>query len=215
MGSLPPSSSTTGSRRDAVVSAILFPVGTLPVKTSLSMGRFDQRRSRNAIAHDHLKNFPGHARLVQQRRQFNRRKRGKLRGLHDHRISCDQRGQTLRGRNRKRIIPGRDDSDQPVGLANQAAGLGLHGQIAVGNRLVPQQAVGVVDQEARGVEHHQHFREQRLDIGFAGLAGDQLRDFGFSSGAAGSGSHAGSQFACARRGRPMLVAPLALGQPRL
>ena len=144
------------------------------------MAAVDQGSSGSTIADDHLKNFPGHARLVQQRRQFNGRERSKLRGLHDHGVSCHQRSQALRRRNRKGIIPGRDDSDHTIRLAHQATGLGLHGQIAVGNRLVLQQPAGIVDQETRGVEHHQHFRQQGLDIWFSGFASNQLGDFGFS-----------------------------------
>ena len=48
------------------------------------------------------------------------------------------------------------------------------------NRFVPQQLVGILDQEARGIEYDQDFGKQSLDVGFAGFARDQLRYFGFS-----------------------------------
>ena len=115
---------------------------------------------------------------------------------------ADQRGQTLRGGNRKRIVPGRDDSDHAVRLADQAAGLGLHRQIAVRDGFVAQQAVGVVDQEAGGVEHHQDFGQQRFDIGLAGFAGDQLRDFGFLLMQQALEVAQDAQSACAHRSGP-------------
>ena len=46
------------------------------------------------------------------------------------------------------------------------------------NGLVLEQLIGVIDQEARGIEHDHHFRQQGLDIGFAGFAGDRLCDSG-------------------------------------
>jgi len=40
------------------------------------------------------------------------------------------------------------------------------------NRFFPQQSVGIVDQEACGIEHDQHFRQQCFYVGFAGFARD-------------------------------------------
>jgi hypothetical protein len=58
-------------------------------------------------------------------------------------------------------------------LTQDASRLGFHGQIAVRNRLFAQEVEGVLNAEARGVQHHQNFREQRLYQRLPGFTRDQ------------------------------------------
>ena len=138
--------------------------------------RTQQRRSGRALADHDLKHILGHARRVQQRRQFQRHQRRQLRRLQHHGIARHQRRQRLRRRNRKRIIPRRNDSDHAMRFAHQPSALQLGDQIAVRHRLIAQQSPRVVDQKSRRVEHHQHFGDQRLDQRLAHFARDRRRN---------------------------------------
>ena len=91
-------------------------------------------------------------------------------------ISGRQRRQSFCRRNRKGIIPGRDDADHAVRLAHQAAGLQFGDKISVGQRFVAEEGVGMVDEEAGGVEHNEHFSDQRFDQRLPGFAGDRGGD---------------------------------------
>jgi hypothetical protein len=55
--------------------------------------------------------------------------------------------------------------------------LQLGGEIAVRQRLVAQQAICIVDQKPRRIEHHQHFGGQRFSHGLARFSRDGLRNF--------------------------------------
>jgi len=64
-----------------------------------------------------------------------------------------------------------------MGFAHQPPALQLGGKIAVWQGLIAQQMIGVVDQEPRRIEHHQHFRSQRFGHRLAGFFRDGFGDF--------------------------------------
>src|SRR5271165_2146219 len=116
---------------------------------------------------------------MQQRRQFQRIQRGEFGGLQHHRVSGHERGQRLRGRNGERIIPRRDNPDYTMRFTQNASRLGLHRQIAVRNRFLAQEVEGVFNAEARGIQHHQNFREQGFYQRLPGFPRNQRRNSQF------------------------------------
>ena len=138
--------------------------------------RTQQRRSSRTFAHHHLEHILRNARRVQQRCQFQRHQRSQLRRLQHHGIARNQRSQSLRRRNRERIIPRRNDSDHAMRFAHQPSTLQLGDEISVRHRLIAQQSPRVVDQKSRRVEHHQHFGDQRLHQRLADFARDRCRN---------------------------------------
>ncbi len=175
MGSFPPNSSTTGSRRFAATSATRRPVATLPVDDDFVDRRLNQRRAGRAIAHHHLCQRRIQTCALQQLRQLQRHQRGIFRRLDDHRVAGDQRAQGLNRRSREGIVPRRDDADHPVRLAHQLAALGLHRRVAVRQRLIAQKGMRVADAKLGRIQHHQHLGRKRLDRRLAGFARDQSR----------------------------------------
>ena len=94
-------------------------------------------------------------------------------------LPATRAAQSLRRRNRKRIIPRRDNSDHAVRLARDPARLGFHGQIGVWNRLVPQKAHRRSPIKKRAASSTTSTSVSRASAtGFAGLARDQLGDLG-------------------------------------
>ncbi len=61
-----------------------------------------------------------------------------------------------------------------------ASGLGAHGRISIAQAFAPQDCRGVLDAEARGIERHHDFRDQRFPDWLSGFAGDQVRHVGLA-----------------------------------
>ncbi len=135
---------------------------------------FRERRARRPFADDHLHQIGVNPASQQQPLQLQRDQRCELRRLQHNRVAGHQRAQGLDRRHGERIIPRRDDADHAVRLPHQLAALGLHGQVAVRQRLLAQKAVRIANAELRRIEHDQHFGRQRLGGGLAGLAANQL-----------------------------------------
>src|SRR5438552_5022508 len=148
-------------------------------KDQLVNPRVDQRRARRAIAGYDLKNLFRSASSMQQLLQLKRHQRSKFRWLQHNRISGNHSRHRLSRRNRKRIIPRRDDPDYAMWLSHDSPGLSFHGQVPMWHRLITQQPVCVFYQEARGIEHDHHFGKQRLNIGLSRFASDETRDIRF------------------------------------
>ena len=116
---------------------------------------------------------------MRQGRQFQPDQRRQLRRLQHHRIARHQRRQCLRRRNRKRIIPRRNDSDHSMRFAHQPPTLQLGSQIPMRHRLIAQQLPGVLDQESCRVEHHENLGSQRLRAGLTRLPRNGIGDLRF------------------------------------
>src|SRR5208283_2300001 len=140
----------------------------------------DERRPGRAFAREHLENIVRNSGFAQQHLQFERNQRRQLGGLEHDRISRNQSRQRLRRRNRKGIIPRRDDSDDAIGLVQNASGFGFHHRIAVGQLFIMQDRKCVIDQESRRVENDQNFGEQRLHQRLADFLRDAPRDVGLA-----------------------------------
>ena len=61
-------------------------------------------------------------------------------------------------------------------LAHQPSTLQFRDDIGVRHRFIPQQAPRIVDQEACGIEHHEHFGDQCLRERLARFARDDGRN---------------------------------------
>ena len=114
---------------------------------------------------------------MQQRRQLQRVQRGQLGGFQHYRISSHECGQRFRCWDREGIIPWRYDSDDPMRLTQDAPRLGFHRQIAVWNRLFAQKVEGILNAEARSVEHHHNFGKESFDHRLTGFASNQRGNF--------------------------------------
>ena len=72
--------------------------------------------------------------------------------------------------------------------------------------------VSVFNQKSGGIQDHQHLGEQSFHIGFAGFAGDQLRDFGFPLVKQALKFAQDRDSSCARLVRPTPAAQMAPAQ---
>ena len=92
-------------------------------------------------------------------------------------------------------------------LTQDAPRLGFHRQIAVWNRLFAQKVEGILNAEARSVEHHHNFGKQSFDHRLTGFASNQRGNFRLSFREAGAEIRAAQKFAYARRVRSRRPAP--------
>src|SRR5438309_4850923 len=139
----------------------------------------EKRGTGCTVAHNYLEDFFRNSGRVQEACQLHRDQRCEFRGLQHHRISSDHSGQRVDGGNGQRIVPGGNNGNHAVGVAQDAPFFRLHGNAAVRDRLFAEKCEGVVDEETGGVEDDQDFGQQGFYVRLAGFLRDESSDFGF------------------------------------
>jgi hypothetical protein len=136
-------------------------------------GRFGERCAGWGLAHHNLHEVGMQAGSAQQALKLQPDERRNLRWLQHDGVARDQRRQGLDGRNGERIVPGRDDADDAIRLAHEFAALGLHGRIAVRQRLRTKEVVRAANAEFGSVENDGYLSDERFGGGLAGLAANK------------------------------------------
>ena len=98
-------------------------------------------------------------------------------GLSTTALPATTAGMTLPERNGQRIVPRRDDGDDAERLMRQASRFRFRGKVLVCDCFVSEQARRFAGVILGGFKRDEDVGEERLGEGFAGLAGDQLRQF--------------------------------------
>ena len=139
----------------------------------------EKRGTGCTVAHNYLEDFFRNSGRVQEGCQFQRNQRCEFRGLQHHCISSDHSGQRVDGGNGQRIVPGGNNGNHAVGLAQDTPFFRLHRNAAVRDRLFAEKCERVVDEETGGVEDDQDFGQQGFHVRLAGFLRDESGDFGF------------------------------------
>ena len=99
-----------------------------------------------------------------------------FRGLQQHGVSGDERGNQFRHRNREGKIPGRNNCDDAMRLEFEPTGFRLQRDVVVRDAFGAQPSRRLAREEVGGVECEKHFGEDGFDARLAGFASDDVRD---------------------------------------
>ena len=100
--------------------------------------------------------------------------RREVTGLADDRIPGDDGWNDLADRYGERIVPRRNDSNDPERIARQVAALCLRSGAVMGHALRPKSVRGVFGPVFSRIESHENVGEEGLDARLAGLADDSI-----------------------------------------
>ena len=134
----------------------------------------DQLRAHLAPALHHAEEPAGQARLLQESARLLHHDGGELARLHDHRVAGHQRGGGVAHRDRKRIVPGRDDADHPAGVEAQVRLL-VREQVQR-DLLVGEHLLGMGRIPVHRVRDRQHLHEEGLVAGLPVLPRDVVAE---------------------------------------
>src|SRR4029077_7893309 len=140
----------------------------------------EERSTGCTVAHNYLQDFFRNSDRVQEGCQFQRNQRCDFRGLQHHRVSTNKCGKRVNSGNGQGVVPGGNNGNPAVGLAQDTPFFRLHRNAAVRDRLFAEKCERVVDEETGGVEDDQNFGQQGFHVRLAGFLRDKSSDFSFA-----------------------------------